>query len=197
MAKSREPSGHTVADLGILVRRGVRFSTIYADPPWRYDNVAARGAAERHYPTMALVEIAALPVPALAADACHLHLWTTAAFLFDARAVLDAWGFAYKGVFAWAKPQIGCGNYWRNGLEFLLLGVEGNLPFHDNAVPNWLVADRTAHSAKPEEVRRLVERVSPPPYLELFGRKAVHGWAVFGNDVSRGLFDDDILALET
>src|SRR5688500_16854681 len=39
------------------------------------------------------------------------------------------------------------------------------------------------HSHKPEQVRELVERVSPGPYLELFGRRAVHGWVVFGDEV--------------
>lgn len=192
MPDPRPPTGHVVTDLRVLVRRGVRFSTIYADPPWRYANTAARGAASRHYPTMDVDEIAALPVAELAADACHLHLWATAAFLFEARAVMAAWGFGYKGLFVWAKPQMGCGNYWRNGCEFLLLGAKGDLPFQDRSLPNWLVADRGKHSAKPEAVRRLVERVSPPPYLELFGRKAAPGWAVFGNQVTRTLFDDDI-----
>jgi N6-adenosine-specific RNA methylase IME4 len=43
---------------------------------------------------------------------------------------------------------------------------------------------------KPEAVRLLVERVSPGPYLELFGRAEVHaaGWMVFGNQVERRLF---------
>ncbi len=182
-------------DLSVLVARGVRFSTIYADPPWRYENTAARGAAERHYRTMTVEEIAALPVVQLAADCCHLHLWTTAAFLFDARAVLDAWGFEYKGVFVWTKPQVGCGNYWRNGCEFLLLGVRGGLAFQDRSVANWVTADRGNHSVKPEAVRRLVERVSPPPYLELFGRRPAHGWAVYGDHITRGLFDEDILDL--
>lgn len=197
MPTTRQPAGHIVTDLRVLVRRGVRFSTIYADPPWAYDNRAARGAAERHYRTMSVADIAALPVPELAAASCHLHLWTTAAFLFEARTVLDAWGFKYKGIYAWCKPVLGCGNYWRNGCEFMLLGVKGDLPFQDRSVPNWLIADRGDHSAKPEAVRRLIERVSPPPYLELFGRKVVpHGWAVFGDQVARTLFDDDIPTLD-
>jgi hypothetical protein len=46
-------------------------------------------------------------------------------------------------------------------------------------------------------VRRLIERVSPGPYLELFGRQAVHGgWVVFGNEISRGLFDGDVVMLD-
>lgn len=187
-------AGHIVTDLAVLVARGAKFCCIYADPPWRYDR-SPRGAAARHYPTMTTEEIAALPVGALAADRCHLHLWATHSFLFEARRVMEAWGFAYKSVFVWVKPQLGTGHYWRSAAEFLLLGVKGEATFLDRTVPNWLCADRADHSQKPEAVRRLVERVSPPPYLELFGRRAAHGWVVFGNEVSRGLFDGDVAVL--
>ena len=44
-----------------LADAGERFGTIYADPPWRYENVVTRGAAEDHYPTMSLAEIRRCP----------------------------------------------------------------------------------------------------------------------------------------
>jgi N6-adenosine-specific RNA methylase IME4 len=179
-----------VRDLSALTARGCKFCSVYADPPWQYER-SPRGAAH-HYPTLATEDIAKLPVAELAADVCHLHLWTTSSFLFDAKRVLDAWGFRYKGVFVWVKPQMGTGYYWRCASEFLLLGVKGEQTFLDRTIPNWLSADRHEHSAKPEAVRTLIERVSPGPYLELFGRRAVHGWVVHGNEVSRGLFDGDV-----
>jgi N6-adenosine-specific RNA methylase IME4 len=191
-------AGYVVTDLNVLLRRGAKFCCIYADPPWRYDRTP-RGAAEHHYPTMSVDEIATLPVAKLSADVCHLHLWTTHSFLFEAKRVMDAWGFAYKGVFVWTKPhhQMGTGYYWRGCSEFLLLGVKGDQTFLDRSIPNWACLDRGEHSQKPEAVRSLIERVSPGPYLELFGRKAVRGgWTVFGNEVERGLFDDDVLSVE-
>ena len=36
---------------------------------------------------------------------------------------------------------------------------------------------------EPEEVRRRIERLLPGPYLELYGRKQVEGWCVWGNEV--------------
>jgi N6-adenosine-specific RNA methylase IME4 len=42
------------------------------------------------------------------------------------------------------------------------------------------------HSAKPEEVRGRIERLFPGPYLELYGRKLVPGWTVWGNEIARG-----------
>ncbi len=187
--------GYMVSDLKTLVARGCKFCTILADPPWKFDR-SPRGAAAHHYPTMTVDEIAALPVAELAAEVCHLHLWTTHSFLFEAQRVMDAWGFAYKSVFVWVKPKFGTGHYWRSAAEFMLLGVKGNATFLDHTIANWACHERGAHSQKPEAIRRLVERVSPAPFLELFGRRAIHGWVVHGNEVTRGLFDDEIRNLD-
>ena len=108
-----------VHDLGELVSGGEQFRCIYADPPWAYENTACRGAAARHYKTMSLRELCELPVRELAESDAHLHLWTTSSFLFDAKRVIDAWGFQYKSSFVWCKPVVGCGNYWRLAHELL------------------------------------------------------------------------------
>ena len=185
-------AGCVTRDLAALVRRSLRFGTVYADPPWPYANTAARGAAEDHYRTMSLADICGLPVPQLAAAKAHLHLWATAAFLPDAFAVIRAWGFTYKSCFVWVKPVIGCGNYWRLAHELLLLGVRGRTPFRSKRERSWLELRRGRHSGKPERVRAVIERVSPGPFLELFGRKPADGWVVFGDAIERGLFDLDI-----
>jgi len=44
-----------------------------------------------------------------------------------------------------------------------------------------LLARRGQHSEKPDRARDQIEQCSPGPYLELFGRKAVPGWTVWGN----------------
>lgn len=179
-----------VSDLDRLMESAVRYSTIYADPPWPYANTAARGAAENHYRTMTLKSIQNEPVKALAAENAHLHLWTTNAFLREAFDVIHAWGFRYKSCLVWVKPQLGMGNYWRVSHEFLLFGVRGQLPFRDNTCRSWQLARRTVHSRKPFLFRGLIEQVSPGPYLELYGREEQPhtNWTVFGNQVERRLF---------
>ena len=175
--------GSVVDDLASLDER--KFGTIYADPPWQYGNQGTRASTGNHYNTMTVADICNMPVESLAADDAHLHLWTTNAFLFDAKTVMEAWGFEYRSVFVWIKPQMGIGNYWRVSHEFLLLGIRGNAKrFNEHNHMSWAQLDRTKHSAKPEQVRRTIEKVSNGPYLELFGRKQVHGWTVFGNQVS-------------
>ena len=172
-----------VTEVQTLVANGERYHTILADPPWAYDQ-SPRGAATKHYPTMSLAELKSMPVNEVAMPDCHLHLWCTHSFYGEARELMHAWGFEYRSLLIWVKPQLGMGHYWRSSGEFLLLGVRGRLPFRDKSIPNWVCVPRGKHSQKPEIFRKLVELVSPAPRLELFGRKAVPGWTVFGNQVS-------------
>lgn len=180
-----------MSDLNRLIGHGKKFKCIYADPPWKYDNQATRASTDNHYSTMSVDDIVALPIQYLAADQAHLHLWTTNAFLFDCARILEAWGFQYKGVFLWVKPQMGIGNYWRVSHEFMVLGVRGGLGFNNHSQMSWLEAERTKHSAKPEQVRKIIESVSPGPYLELFGRKTSEGWVTWGNEIERNLFNGE------
>lgn len=159
------------------------YSTIYADPPWSYSNKATRSAASGQYDTMPVDDICRLPVADLAAENAHLHLWTTNAFLFEARRVMEAWGFTYKSVFVWAKPQMGIGNYWRVSHEFMLFGMKGKLPFQSRRLKSWAAINRTKHSRKPDEVRQMIEEASPGPRIELFAREQFRDWDVFGNEV--------------
>lgn len=146
-------------------------------------NRSTRGAAENRYETLSIDEICNLPVLQLAEENAHLHLWTTSSFLFEAKQVMDSWGFEYKTGLVWIKPNFGLGDYWRNAHEYLLLGVRGNLPFRHNGQKSWLQAKAGKHSQKPKQVRELVELVSPGPRLELFAREPNAGWTSFGNQL--------------
>lgn len=182
----------TVEDLDKIVDQGLRFGTIYADPPWCYGNQATRSATDNHYETMTVEEIAALPLPALAADECHLHLWTTNAFLHDSFHLIEQWGFEFKSLLVWDKDKFGIGNYWRLQTEYLLLGTKGGLTFLDHSQPNIVRGARTRHSAKPDAVRQMIEKVSPGPRLEMFARRISNGWIAWGNEIERTMFDSDV-----
>jgi N6-adenosine-specific RNA methylase IME4 len=173
-----------------------QFSTIVADPPWRYGNTSTRGAAEGHYPTMTIEELCELDIAAeRAADSAHLYLWSTAGHLPDAFAVMDAWGFEYKTYLVWVKPQMGMGNYFRISTEVVLFGVKGGMRTNDMGLMNWFQSKRGRHSAKPSKFYDLVMKASPGPYLEMFARcntaaelpgtcqcaRCRLGWEVWGN----------------
>ena len=187
-ARTHVPS--IVSDLNLLVQDGHKFRTVLADPPWRYSNTSSRGAAENHYPTMAIDDICKEPITAVTEIDAHLHLWTTNAFLEAAFRVVRAWGFEYKSCLVWVKPTIGMGNYWRLSHEYLVFAMRGSLPFGRNDISSWQMAPRTKHSKKPYRFRELIEQVSPGPYLELYGREEHPStdWTVYGNQVERRLF---------
>ncbi len=175
-----------VRDLRMLEASGQRFATIYADPPWRYHNETLELATANHYSTMTVEELCQLPVRNLAARDAYLHLWVTSAFLVGApERIFAAWDFRYSGSsFVLVKRKLGLGNYWRIGHEVLLTAIRGNPPrFRDHGLRSWLEVERTGRSFKPEAVRSLIEQASPGPYLELFGRRQVAGWTVWGDEV--------------
>ncbi len=163
--------------------QGEKFGTIYADPPWCYSNQSTRGSTSRHYDSMTIDELSSMPIGDLAAEKCHLHLWTTNAFLFECPKLFNAWGFEFKSSLVWIKTQMGIGNYWRNSHEILLLAIRGKQTAISKSEMSWLLCPRGGHSSKPDEVRHRIERLSPGPRLELFGRAKVDGWTVFGNQI--------------
>ena len=191
------PAARIVTDLATLLADEQRFGTIYADPPWSYANRGTRGAAQGHYHGMTLDALAALPVGDLAAADAHLHLWVTSPLLFDAKRLFDAWGFEYVSSFVWDKDRMGLGNYWRINHEILLLGVRGQArSFRARNLGSVARLPRRKHSAKPEEIRSMIERASPGPFLELFGRRTAPGWTVYGDQVATDLFDHNTIGAE-
>ena len=78
-----------------------KYNIIYADPPWKY---GTWHSADRHYPTIPIEDIKALPVSELAAEDCALFLWITMPMLHEAWGVMEAWGFRFvTTAFVWVK----------------------------------------------------------------------------------------------
>lgn len=157
------------------------YSAIVIDPPWQYGNTSTRGAAEDHYGTMTIAELAEMELPALPDS--HLYLWVTNNFMREGFELLDAWGFTQKTILTWVKPQMGMGNYFRSFTEHVLFATRGSLPTLRNDCPNWFQSDRQRHSQKPDCFYDLVESSSPGPYMEMFARRRRFGWASWGNEV--------------
>lgn len=182
----------------------MRYGTIVADPPWRYENDrgtqtrAKRGrkgtTASGHYPVMDNAEIAALPLGDLADDVCALYLWVTNPRMFghvnrrrDPVSPIDmveGWGFTYKTLVTWVKTgPPGMGFNFRGHTEHAIYATRGKLSIPaEKRESNVVVAPRRAHSQKPEAFYDLVERVSPGPYLEMFARRNRFNWHTWGNE---------------
>ena len=74
----------TAKDL-LTFTNGKKYNTIYADPPWQFQNRTGKVAPEHkrltRYKTMSLADIKALPIPAIADNKAHLYLWIPNALL--------------------------------------------------------------------------------------------------------------------
>lgn len=175
-----------------------RFATILADPPWQFAHRTGKVAPEHgrlsRYGTMALDEIARLPVSELSEPTSHLYLWCPNALLPEGLAVMKAWGFNYKSNIVWHKVRKdggsdgrGVGFYFRNVTELILFGVRGKnartlAPGRRQV--NLLGTRKREHSRKPDEQYDIIEACSPGPFVELFARGTRAGWVAWGNQSS-------------
>jgi N6-adenosine-specific RNA methylase IME4 len=173
------------------------FSTVLADPPWRFANRTGKVAPEHRrlnrYSTMPLEAILSLDVKAVLAPKAHLYLWVPNALLPDGLKVMESWGFRYVSNIVWAKRRKdggpdgrGVGFYFRNVTEILLFGVKGSLRTlaPGRSQVNMIETRKREHSRKPDEQYDLIEACSPGPYLEMFARHARPGWSVWGDESS-------------
>jgi N6-adenosine-specific RNA methylase IME4/DNA-binding Xre family transcriptional regulator len=172
---------------------GGPFSTILADPPWRFMNRTGKVAPEHRrlsrYDTMTTAAIRALPVAEVAAENAHLYLWVPNALIADALRVMESWGFTYKSNIVWAKRRKdggpdgrGVGFYFRNVTELILFGVKGSMRTlaPGRRQVNMIETRKREHSRKPDEQYDVIESCSPGPYVELFARYSRPGWTSWG-----------------
>ena len=165
------------------------YQVIYADPPWKYNdqqNTEKLGGAEKHYPTMSIDELCELDIGEIADKNSILFLWTTSPLLEDTFLVINAWGFNYKSSFVWDKVKHNMGHYNSVRHEFLLICTRGsytpqNIKLFDSVQS---IEKTNKHSEKPEEFREIINTLYPySNKIELFGRKKVDDWDVWGNQV--------------
>ena len=171
-----------------------KYSIIYADPPWAYDNPKDNDPKMGGitYDTMDVEALKQFPVAPLADKDCMLFMWATMPKLREALEVIEAWGFRYTTcAFCWVKQNpnndgiySGLGHWTNGNAELCLLAKRGRPKRQAKNVKQIVVAHRGRHSAKPAEVRdRIVALMGDLPRIELFARQTADGWDAFGNEV--------------
>jgi N6-adenosine-specific RNA methylase IME4 len=161
------------------------FEVIAIDPPWNYgreyDPESSRVA--NPYPEMTQTQLLEINIPS--AKDSVLFLWTTHAFIFDAKELLDKWGFTYKACLVWDKQKIGMGAWFRMQCEFCLVGIKGK-PIWNNTVWRDIIDEpRREHSRKPDIFYKMVDEITVGRKLEYFSRDKRNGWEVFGNETEK------------
>ena len=180
---------------------------VIADPPWSYYGQQDKmGAAAKFYRTMSDEELLAFSLrERFMTDRSILFMWVTGPRLDFAIRCLDAWGLSYRGLsFVWVKTRADGVPIGAQGVrpsivkptaELVLAAspVKKGRPLklHDESVRQIIMAQKMEHSRKPDDVHEAIERMYPTASkLELFARRARHGWACWGNQAPQAANDD-------
>jgi N6-adenosine-specific RNA methylase IME4 len=175
------------------------FPLIYLDPPWVFETHTpemTHRMPDDHYPTLTDDEIVAgrffgRTISEMAADTSVMLMWCTSSNMLRACAVMGRLGFTYKTHAIWDKQKIGTGKIFRNQHEMLLYGSRGDPPMPVELHSSMFSGEkfqRGRHSAKPDEVRRIIERMYPAfdenTRVEIFARGQIPGWTCLGYEAS-------------
>jgi len=153
------------------------YDIIVIDPPWKYgreyDPESSRVASP--YPEMSQDELKKVNLGA--DDNCILWLWTTHKFIWDAKELLDHWGFEYKAAFVWNKEKMGIGHWLRMQCEFCLLGIKGKPLWDVKDMRDILSIPRGEHSSKPAEFYDIIhKKFTSRRKADFFGREEHEGF---------------------
>lgn len=182
-----------------------KYQIIYADPPWRFDNLWNRpsdGGAAKHYKTMSIEEMCALPVKDWVEKDAAMFMWIVQTHIPEALEVIKAWGFKFKTVaFYWVKikgkqdrlfyagedVKMGMGYHTRAGAEQCWLATRGKgYERMTKSEPQVFFSPLREHSRKPDEPREAIVRLCGDlPRLEMFARTARPSWDVWGNETDK------------
>ncbi len=194
----------------------MRFSVILADPPWPYDDPGMiKGAGiesgNAGYRTMSVEDLLVISplVKNVAGENSVLFLWTVGVRIADgvARDLMLAWGFDVRTVvFTWIKcypqngaPVQGPGRWSMSSCEYVMLGTRGTPHRIGRDVPSALesvvATPRGAHSEKPIEVHRRIERLMGCCGLEMFARRRRPGWTCIGDALTGRDISEDLAAV--
>jgi N6-adenosine-specific RNA methylase IME4/predicted DNA-binding protein len=166
-----------------------KYKIIYADPPWSYNDkqdTNKLGGAKKHYNLMNLDDICNMPIKDKTEDNAVLFLWGVVPQLEEALQVIKAWGFKYKTHFVWDKVKHNMGHYSSVRHELLFVATKGsctpeNIKLFDSVQS---IEKTNKHSEKPEEFRNIIDTLYPScNRIEIFSRKKVDNWDVWGNEI--------------
>lgn len=189
-----------------------KFSIIYADPPWSYENKTNLTSDREyeshitdHYQTMTFDDIYNLPIQTISKENCLLFLWIVSPNLLEGIETGRRWGFNYITVaFVWNKIHVLPGHYTMSQCELCLLFKKGKIPlprgsrnekqFLETSFNEVITEHRTKHSKKPYQIRNRISAMFPEQNkIELFARERFDGWTSWGNEVTEGQVNENLI----
>lgn len=168
------------------------YETIILDPPWPMAKIERDVRPNQvifDYPTMSEDELRKFSeaLNRMAANNCHLFMWTTQKFLPLALELVAHYGFRYVLTMVWHKA----GGYQPTGLpqfncEFVVYARKGAPKFiSTQGFFCCLNGARREHSRKPDEFYEMIRLVTDGPRIDVFSREMREGFAQYGNETAK------------
>lgn len=175
-----------------------KYDVIYVDMPWQYNNKKTGGnhksGATQKYNTISTgtlrFEMSVL-INSIAKTNAVIFFWMTVPMEREQMTVFDALDFKPKSKVFWHKSgRIGMGFWVRHQVEFMMIGIKGDVNAFRSSKRNFvhlLETPALAHSEKPAEFRKMIEsltrKMKNRKKIELFARRKVRGWKNWGDGV--------------
>ena len=171
------------------------YKAVVIDPPWPITDDLAKRRLVWHgdndslhtmpYKTMSLEQISNIEIPSILAAAAIVFVWTTQKFLPACFDLLKAWELTYRYTMIWHKPTGPTFFHYPVGnAEFVVVGSKGKMKLLSQK--QFMVcfnAPQRGHSVKPAEFYNTIARVTEPPRLDIFSRRLIPGFDVWGDEV--------------
>lgn len=158
------------------------FEVCVIDPPRQYD-LWYDPDGQRWlppYPTMSQEQLKELKLPT--ANDSVIWLWTTQSFIWDAKELLEHWGFIYKAILVWDKVKMWLGKNLRMQCEFCLMGTKGKPIINLTNQRDIITESRREHSRKPDAFYEMIDGLCIGRKLDYFAREQREWWATFGGE---------------
>jgi len=175
------------------------YDVVLSDPPWSYTGQQAKwGAAAKFYDTMSDEDLLAFPAADWLSPKGVMFIWATSPRLDFAIDCIRAWGLTYRGVaFNWVKTRKdGVTPVGAQGVRPSIVKPTSELvlaasrvskgrpmPLADESVRQIVLAAKSEHSRKPDDVHERIEALYPnASKIELFARRQRLGWDAWGDE---------------
>jgi N6-adenosine-specific RNA methylase IME4 len=173
-----------------------KYQVIVIDPPWEIKKLTHKerpNQVNMDYPLMNLEQIKSLSIENISSDNSWCFLWTTQKYIFQAKEILENWGFKYLLLMTWKKlagrsegmPLFG----FRWNSEFILVGYKGKIPLWVKGKPlikTCFEGINIRHSQKPIEFYNAIKNLGDNR-IDIFARDKKEGWDCWGNEVNSNI----------
>ena len=168
---------------------GKKYKTVVIDPPWNPEQGSTwktrftdKARPHKHYKTMTMEELKLIKLPI--EKQAHVFIWAINQHLDWAYELAKHWDLKVIQILTWCKNGRGVGRFQCNTEQVLVCrkGTRYGNPFGMTG-GTWFQWGRGKHSEKPDGFYKLVEKISPPPRIDIFARKMRDGWDCWGDEI--------------